>query len=370
MWPFNRSKPVEQRAAAYTDSLVNLLIAQAAGNMSAGDVGATAALESATGVVGRGFAAAEVTGGATDIVSGITPDTLETIGRAMVRNGDVVYLIDTSDGMVNLLPAQAHNVKGGPMPSSWRYDVTVGGPSQTHTYDDLSWQAVLHFRYAAHQSAPWRGQSPLEVAYLSGKLSAETVRALADESSGPITNLLGLPVDGDDPSIAKFKQDIAGARGKMVPVETGDWDATNGAVVDLAPKRLGAMPPDSMVNLHQQASNEVYAAIGFNPALFISGDAASLRESWRLALFGVLAPLGRKIAAELRLKLDPSIDLTWTELRASDIQARARSVGSLVQAGATLDSAAREVGFDGLQFDSERMAAQGGENGGRETTDN
>ena len=49
-------------------------------------------------------------------------------------------------------------------------------------------------------------------------------------------------------------------------------------------------PPASLVELVSVASQEVYAACGFNAALWGGSQAASVREAWRLALFGVLSP--------------------------------------------------------------------------------
>ena len=43
------------------------------------------------------------------------------------------------------------------------------------------------------------------------------------------------------------------------------------------------------------------------------------REAWRLALFGVLSPLGRLVEAELQEKLEDTVTLSWQELRASDL---------------------------------------------------
>ena len=68
--------------------------------------------------------------------------------------------------------------------------------------------SVLHFRYACDSAKPWRGNSPLEVAALAGRLSAETVNQLADESGGPVGRLLGILKDGDDDTVAALKTDI------------------------------------------------------------------------------------------------------------------------------------------------------------------
>ena len=178
---------------------------------------------------------------------------------------------------------------------------------------------MLHFRYAADASTPWRGNGPVEVAALAGRLSAETVRALGDESSGPVGRLLGIPVDGADATVEGLKADIKNAAGRVALLETGDWGNAGGdAKVDLKAERFGAEPPASLVDLVDVSSREIYAACGFNAALWGGSQAASVREAWRLALFGVLSPLGRLVEAELKDKLDDEVSLSWQELRASD----------------------------------------------------
>ena len=67
------------------------------------------------------------------------------------------------------------------------------------------------------------------------------------------------------------------------------------------------------------ASREVINACGLNVALFGMGNAAAVREAWRLALFGVLSPLGKLVEAELNAKLEDSVTISWQELRASDL---------------------------------------------------
>ena len=95
-------------------------------------------------------------------------------------------------------------------------------------------------------------------------------------------------------------------------------------------ERFGPEPPASLVELVSVAFQEIYAACGFNAALWGDSQAASVREAWRLALFGVLSPLGRLVESELQAKLDDAVSWSWTELRASDLSGRARSLQSMV----------------------------------------
>ena len=342
IWPFDNGK-LETRAS-YTDTLIAALVSRAQGKTLA-IPSATAALEACAGTVGRGFAASEVSG-PDSLTQALTPSIMEMIGRSLIRTGEIVFLIDTTSGRLRLVPAETHDVTGGPFPEEWEYRLTLGGPSRTHTYDYVPAQSVLHFRYACDASTPWAGRGPIQVAALAGRLSAETVRALGDESSGPVGRLLGIPVDGADATVEGLKADIKNAAGRVALLETGDWGNSGGdAKVDLKAERFGAEPPASLVDLVDVSSREIYAACGFNAALWGGSQAASVREAWRLALFGVLSPLGRLVEAELKDKLDDEVSLSWQELRASDLSGRARAFQSMVGGGMDISKAIAVAGL-------------------------
>ncbi len=262
----------------------------------------------------------------------------------------MVFLIDTQGGRIQLLPAETHDVEGGPYPDSWEYRVTLGGPSRTYTQDYVPASSVLHFKYAVDPTRPWRGNGPLQVASLAGSLSAETVKQLADEASGPVGRLLGIPKDGEDGTVDTLKTDIRDARGRVALLEVGDWGDTGGGQVDVRSQRFGAEPPQSLVNLHTMASHEIINACGLNIALFGEGNAAATREAWRLALFGVLSPLGKLVESELKAKLEDSVTLSWQELRASDLSGRARAFQSMVGGGMEV---AQAVSIAGLMVEDD-----------------
>ena len=323
----------EKRASiSYSDAYTQLLLENADNKVKA-NIQATAALEACSGTVGRGFMSGTITGRPA-LVDALTPTALEQIGRAFVQTGESVWLIDVSSGDLELLPCHSWDVTGGVSRSTWVYTLTIAGPD-TITTTTVPYASVLHFMYAPSPARPWRGIGPMQTARLAGRLSAETVAALGDESSGPRGSLLGLPVDGQDETVVRLKTDIGGAKGRMAMVENGDWGNVGQGQVILKPERFGANPGQGLVNLAQQASNEIYSACGFNPSLFTAGDSASLRESWRLALFGVLSPLGKVVENEL-MKIDPGVVLEFQELRASDIQGRSRSIRRIGEGGRNL----------------------------------
>ena len=340
-WPWQSNVEVREESS-YTDALIAALVGRSEGKTLA-IPSATAALEACAGAVGRAFAACDVMGRPM-VAEALTPDCLEMAGRALIRRGEVVYLISTT-GRLRLMPAESWDIMGGPDPASWTYRVTLAGPSSTMTHNDVPADGVVHLRYASEPNRPWHGNSPLDVATLAGKLSAETARQLGDESSGPVGRLLGIPVDGADPTVVQLRADIGKLAGRMALVETGEWDKTGGGEVDLETKRYGAEPPQALVNLQDTATREIASACGFNPSLFQVGPAAAIREAWRLALFGVISPLGRKVEAELQAKLDPSIVLGWQELRASDLSGRARAFQSMVGGGMPVQEAIAVAGL-------------------------
>ena len=346
LWPFGNK--LETRDDSYTDTLIAALVSRAQGK-SLAVPSATGALEACAGTIGRGFAASEVAG-PDSLTVALSPPLMEMIGRSLIRTGELVFLIDTQGGKLRLVPAQTHDVEGGPFPEEWEYTLSLGGPSRTVTYDFVPAQSVLHFRYAADPSTPWRGNGPIQVATLAGRLSSETVRALAEESSGPVGRLLGIPVDGQDATVAGLKSDITNAKGRVALLETGDWNAVGGDTkVDLDSKRFGAEPPASLVQLVTIASQEVYAACGLNQGLWGgAGGAGAVREAWRLCLFGVLSPLGRLVEAELQDKLEDTVTLSWQELRASDLSGRARAFQSMVGGGMEVERAAGLAGLTGV----------------------
>ena len=345
-----RISELETRAAdtSYTDALVSALQRHSQGRVAnPSSPYATAALETCAGLVCRAFAAAEITGPEI-IASALTPETMTLIGRSLIRKGEILFQIDTSTGRLQLIPAMAHSIAGGPDPESWQYDLTLGGPSETVSLS-LPAASVLHLRYASDPETPWRGTGPLQVAYLAGELSAETVKALADETSGPRGSFLPIPgTDGDDDTVSELKGDVRNANGSLLVVESMADDFQGGGNApqgDWLAKRFGPSPPSAMVELMQTVRNEIFSACGIPPGMYVVGAASSIREAWRLALFSTIGPLGRIILTELRAKLDTDLDVGWDELRASDVQGRARAFQSLVGGGMEMQAAITASGL-------------------------
>ena len=122
---------------------------------------------------------------------------------------------------------------------------------------------------------------------------------------------------------------------------TGDWMR----------RRVGPEPPEALVALQELATREILSACGISPGLFDSRAGAASREAFRQLLHAVITPLARIVETELRLKLDPSITLSFDRYGAADIAGRARAFGSLVKGGMDVDKAAGLSGLLSIESD-------------------
>ena len=114
----------ERRSGAYTDALVSRIVDAASGSTSP-LAAATAAVEAVAGILARSFAAAAVSG-PEQLTEALTPGCLAMMGRAMIRCGDVVFLIEVQRGRLRLVPVESHDVFGGYDPAGWTYQAQHG----------------------------------------------------------------------------------------------------------------------------------------------------------------------------------------------------------------------------------------------------
>ena len=218
---WQRLRGVENRqAGAYSDAIISILQRQASGSSAL--PGATAALEACSGFVSRAFSSADVICSDEVKAESLDPTTLSMIGRAMIRAGEYVAVIQVDEaGRLRLAPASSYDVVGGSDPETWFYRISTGGPTRQTTFENVHSSGVVHIKYAADPAFPHRGFGPLQSAHLAGRLSAEVSTALADELSGPRGQLLPVPnADGQDPTVAELKADIKNLGGSLAFVES------------------------------------------------------------------------------------------------------------------------------------------------------
>ena len=342
-WPWNRSEVRE--SAPYSDAVVASIVS-AAGGPSLAAVGATGALEAASSLVARSFSSALVRSASAQVVGALSPIVLSSIGRALVRSGECVFLITTDGGRLGLLPATSWNIRGGPVEASWIYEVTVSGPTrmQTHT---VPAQSIVHIRLQVDQARPWRGVAPLAAASLAGRLSSATISALADEAGMAVGGLLPVPVDGQDKSVDQLRIDLKNLRGSLSLVQSGDWGDVGAGRPhgDWRPVRLGADPPKTLLEQAEFSSREVFNAIGIPVGLMSdSTPGTGQREAFR-RFAATLLGMSRVVEAELTAKLETPIRLDFAPMMSADVVGKARAAGSLVKAGVAVERSLSLVGL-------------------------
>ena len=341
----------KDKAAPFTDAIVESLLAQASGTTSS-DPLALGALEVSAGLWARAFASAEVTP-QNPLTESLTPAILALTGRELCRRGELVLLIKVSrEGQVSLIPAGAWDIRGGYDPESWYYRLDLLGPSENQTLISQS-SGVIHPRYAIDPATPYRGLSPLEYARDTGKLASFLEKRLGEEAGSAVGSLIPIPPDGGDGSnndvLKTLKSDIASARGRTMLVETtaAGWGEGQGSAPrrDWRAERFGANPPEALGKLRKDVEATVYAACGVPPELAESSQGTAAREAWRRFLHGTIQPVARLVQVELSEKLEVPIKLNFDGLMASDISGRARAFQSMVGGGMDVTKAATLSGL-------------------------
>ena len=283
------------------------------------------------------------------------------VGRALCRNGQIVFDLEVSGGRLMMLPAAAaYVVVGGGLPSSWIYTVTVDGPANTTTV----WRprsGVAHLQYAVDPSRPWIGRAPWQSASLSGALLAGIERQFSGEAGSASGYILPTPDTGDrgqdgadadeeqDP-LTTLRRDLAAAGGRTVlaPTTAAGYGAGPGSAPskDYKPERFGMNPPSSALEVRRDAERSIFAAAGVPPVLMShQAPGGSLREGWRQFHALTVEPLAELVSGQLSDALGTHVRLDMRRARSADVGILARAIGSLVTAGMDVAEARRVVGI-------------------------
>ena len=324
---------------SYTEQVVARIMASAG---AASDGSSLAVVETAARLWSAGLSSATVSP-VSGALSAVTSTFLAGVGRSLCNTGESLHLIVVSEGRVSLTPVASWTVHGSANPSTWKYRVTMNGPTSTRT-TTLDGSGVVHVRYSPSPTAPWRGRSPLELAKDSINAARLVESATASEFSFVQQQILsprrsandyGL-VDSMSPdSIEKIVQAFASHTGSGAFVVPGD----------LEPRRLGPSPPESFIGIRDGLERSILSACGIPVSLVSATTSTGLRESLRHLLNTLLRPLAALVVRELQIKLDPAAALNFDALRAGDLTGTARAVGSLTQAGMTLEDARGVAGL-------------------------
>ena len=347
MWPFRKAAPPEQRAD-YSESAIRAIIAGASGQGPA-DWKETSAAITAASLVGRSLAVATLEGATADR-TGLTSAVLHDLGCAFVMEGEALYRINVAgSGTVALYRVSDWDVIGGPDPATWRYRVTVAGPT-SNRQEVLPAEAVFHPRINASPQEPHKGRASIAIAAQSARLAAGVERQLANEANQPSGQVLPAPlgtIETNDLDALKADLRALAGRTSLVPSMASGWieDRRAGGPADWRPQRLGFNPPEPVATIRETMFRELLAAAGVPPDLFVTGGQTAKREALRQFLHSTLQPMADVIRAEARAKLAANVKFDFAGLYASDVQGRARAFQSMVGGGMDLERAAALSGL-------------------------
>jgi len=274
----------------------------------------------------------------------LTPEQMALIGRELTADGNSVFLIDMTGGETHLTHALEHSIIGTANPSTWRYNLTIPGPSHTESYRALGAE-VLHFRRGVDTRRPWRGRGLWDGASITLAGLSTLARNLAREVSLQTEYVSQIGSDGYGGG-----RDPQEMTGRAIHTAQGGQITTSGMPVSkqFGWLRKGPEPHEGQLRMMAELQPAIASAAGIPPIL-LSGQpiqGASIRESVRSFLTLSLNPLGRLIASELRRKLEIDVSISFERLFASDVQGRARAFAALTKGGMSVEAASRACGFD------------------------
>ena len=306
------------------------------------------AVQAAAGAVARALASGAVTGDR----GALTSETRYAIGYDMVRSGQYVALLQIQrDGSARLLRADANSpTYGGPERESWRYNLTVGGPSHTRTLTATA-AATAHVLWNSESITPWRGRSPIAVAAASGSLAACVASSLTNEAAVTVARVIPMPAGQKKAQAQIIVEAIRTAVGHLSFVETayagGGGGRASAPAADWKAQRYGYDAPDSQVTLHQLMNEEIAVACGVPAAMMAGARSAgpAMKEAFRQFLLLTVEPLAALVAAEIGRVLESPVTLTFDALAAVDAAGRARAVHVLTEAGIGKEEAMKRAGW-------------------------
>ena len=281
---------------------------------------------------------------------------LADIGRRLATGGNYVARLDVAGGRLVICPASSWDLTGGADPLTWRYRLTIAGPSSTESVV-LGPESVLHVRHAPDGAQPWRGRSPLGIASETAAALANVERTVGDVMSGPTGSVVPMPAaldpdsedDEDDTAAALYTSILKNLRGGLTVAETmmdGAGDKANAPSGDWSIRRFGPSPADTYQPLRADIAASVFGAFGIPAELLAGGAAAAAaREAWRRYVNGTIAPIAAVVETELRRAVDPTVAINTAPLLAGDRSGAARALRSLTEAGISLPEARELLGL-------------------------
>ena len=325
---------------SYTDLVLAGLLAQQ-GRSAAAAEWATGAVQTAAGLWARCLSVA------TSEHEAVSPDVLGGIGFDLAVVGEHVSVVQVDGtGRVALLRASSWNISGGADPRSWRYDVSLSGPTGTHTRM-VPADGVLHCRYLPDCRTPWRGVAPWKRSPTLSKLAAEVEAALVREVRLPTKIIIPMPQGGgiDRNTLrSDFQNQDYQIAFPTTTAAGGGAGRSSAPLTDWKPQRLKSEPDESLVGLCKDVPGQIGVLYGIPNVLTSgSGSETQTREAFRRFVLTAIEPLALIVSRALTRVFEVPVELDLSELAHADIAGRARAFKALTGAGMSPSDAAEFV---------------------------
>ena len=338
----------------YTDAVVEAILQNS--NNTKSDPKKTSAIVSAATLLGRTLAMADISPNFFE--KSLNAKILYDIGFAFNMEGEAVYYIDEQGEGTKLHRCASWDVytSGGNMianadEANWFYRLNISTPKGTKTIVKAPSEKVLHFRINCDKNQPHRGRPFWVVAQESATAYANIENQIKEEYGSAFGHVLPAPLTQlGDKNQKKMTGDLKTAKGSTLLVQTqaGGWSTGERMNTDWQAKRFGANPPQATATLREQLINSMLACAGVPPGLYgqakVGGSGS--QELFRQFLHGTLEPIAELITQEAQEKLNPDFKMGFNRLMASDIQARARGLAAMIQAGISTELALSLTGFE------------------------
>lgn len=259
-------------------------------------------------------------------------------------------MLDGVSTRMRAVVASDWDVYGEANPATWRYRLTLSGPTNSRSIGALA-DAVIHPRIGTEPFVPWRGRSPLQVAISTGALAAVWERALREEGGIAVKLVTPMPasIEGMEQShvnaMRREFQSHSDSRNKLFPPTTMR-KGSDTPQTDWKAHRHGPSLEPAIERIYSAVTRATAGVFGVPAALCGIAESTpagpSMREAWRQFVVSTIEPLGRVVEAELSRVLGAGCALSFRPLASIDLAARARAVNVLTQAGVPL-AEARDV---------------------------
>lgn len=307
-------------------------------------------VQGVTDLMGRAFAGAQVDGAPN---ADITPAFLIQAGRAAVLAGEFFARVEVTDRIRFTITTVDEVLENG----SYRLNLPRPDGDVGKVVDDDPLRCLYRPISPYRGSPPWHGTA-------AGALAALEASVASEANSTPNARIFT--------GISSQDRQVAGE----IDADFDAWkrELEAGGVVKVGSQSMGpeghlaqgtsfpntASNPESMGRrIGYDGSNPtpttigalaalVAVQLGFPPAMVYSQQSGSqtLQAGYRFFISTAAEPYLATLAAELSRVLGSEVTLSLPQLKQSDIQARSRAFGLLVNGGLDVERALRIVGLD------------------------